>query len=275
MVASNDVIQTRRYQNGTDPQQTAGGPTTGTFAEPGETVAPESRPAKSAPGIKIGSSSVLRVEQANAGSNNLVKVNLKIDGVGGESEFAFILNYDPAKLSNPVIGAGDAGAVSRACNSSVAGRINCSIGAFMNNVPGSSSSGIGELLAGNDKTLITVTFDVVVNAPSGKTVLTLSNVNVSNDAAELMRIVPVNGTITIPGAISKFHTVDETDTSDIGLTSNRVLVWMNHENGQRHPAFTNSFRYAGWENVTQNAFYGFTLVFGNSSIGGLNNAVKM
>lgn len=248
-VAANDVVQTRRYQNETDPLQTAGGPTSGTFAEPGGTVVPEGKLSKTAPGIKVVPASVLRVEQGKSDSGKRVTVNLRIDTVGGESEYGFILDYDSSKLSNPVIGAGDAGAAARVCNASVAGRINCSVGAFPNNLPGSSSSGIGELLAGNDKTLITVTFDVVANAAPGVTLLTLSNVNVSNDAAELMRIVSTNGAIAIGGTSSGPAPVSGIDTPSNGHVLSRVLVELTRDNGQKPVAITNSLGNYRFENV--------------------------
>ncbi len=249
MILSNDVVQTERYLNGSDPLQTAGGPTTGTFANPAGAVVSGGKASKDA------TPSVLRVESTKANAGQRVTVNIRIDTVGRESEYGFILDYDQANLSHPVIGAGNAGAKARACNVRVAGRINCSVGSFANNMPGSSSAGIAEAFPGRDNTLITVTFDVAAKASSGVTQLTLSGVNVSDDAAELLMINSTNGSVTIDGPNAASVSLSGIVMSAPGRAVNRARVDLTGGNGQKLVAFTNSFGYYRFENVATGENY--------------------
>ena len=188
-----DVVQTRRYQNGSDSKQPAGGPTmpTGMNTSPSQTKLSEN-PSK----FSDANEREVRVENVNAFSGQTVTVNIRVNAVD-EAEYGFILNYDSSILSNPVVGAGNAGATVRACNIATAGQVTCSIGGFSKNQPGSSDLNIGEIGAGNNQILITVTFTVAAKAQPGTTWLTLSNANASDDAARLVTPAAVNGTVTI------------------------------------------------------------------------------
>jgi len=189
-----DVVQTRRYQNGTDPLQTAGGPTmpsggpsalTAEFKESGDdSKSPE------------GNRGEVRVENVNGSAGQTVTINIRVNP-DGEAEYGFVLNYDSSVLSNPVVGAGNAGALVRSCNIVTAGQINCSIGGFATNQAGSSDVGIGEIEAGDNQILVTVTFRIAAKAQTGTTSLTLSEVNASNDAAQLFTPTATGGTVTI------------------------------------------------------------------------------
>ena len=194
-INSADVVQTRRYQNGTSPQQTAGGP----LQAGGKPEALTSEDKKTGVESKSpeGNPREVRVESATASAGQMVTVNILVNAVGNESEYGFILSYDQTKLSNPVIGAGTAGASVRSCNTATAGTINCSVGGFPNNQAGSSDMGIGEIATGNNQILITVTFTVSPMAPPGTTPLSLSNVNASSDAPQLFMPTATNGTVTI------------------------------------------------------------------------------
>jgi len=140
----------------------------------------------------------LRVESvSNSSFGNQVTVNILVDAVGDEAEYGFILSYDPMKLSKPVITDGTAGATVRACNTKVVGAINCSVGGFVNNNPMSSDAGIGEIAAVSNQTLISITFTVAEKAQTGATTLTLSNVTASSDAPQLFTPTATGGMVTI------------------------------------------------------------------------------
>jgi len=142
----------------------------------------------------------VRVESTTATAGGSVTVNIRVNAVGDEAEYGFIISYDTSVLSNPVIGAGNAGASVRSCNTTTnPGQINCSVGGFPTNNPMSSDPGIGEIAAGNNQILITVTFMVAANAPSGDTPLTLSNVNASSDLPQIFFPTATNGVVTIVG----------------------------------------------------------------------------
>lgn len=189
-----DVVQTRRYQNGSDAKQPAGGPTVPSGGPPALTA--EFNQSGDESKTPEGNRREVRVENASGSAGQTVTVNIRVNA-GGEAEYGFILNYDSSVLSNPVIGAGNAGASVRSCNIATAGQINCSVGGFLNNQIGSSDAGIGEIGAGNNQILITVTLRITAKAQPGTTSLTLSNVNASSDAAQLFMPTATNGTVTI------------------------------------------------------------------------------
>ena len=140
----------------------------------------------------------MRVESASAIAGQTVTINIRVDAVGDEAGYGFILNYDKTKLTNPVIGAGNAGAQVRACNLNEPTGINCAVDTFPNNLPGSADSDIGEIAAGNNQILITVTFNVALNAPPMLN-LTLTNVNASNDFPMRVSISGTDGVVTVSG----------------------------------------------------------------------------
>jgi hypothetical protein len=197
MLASNDVVQARRYIT-TDAPQSAGGPTSGC---PGSPASSDEAKAGAKP-IEIDALSEvarhLRVESTTAGAGEKVTVNIRVDAVGDESEYAFVLNYQ-APLSNPVVGNGTAGALLHNCNVATFGEVRCSVGGFTSNKAESSAAGIGEIEADTNRHLLTLTFTVATNAQAGEANLNLSGVNTSNDAAQLVAISAMDGAVTING----------------------------------------------------------------------------
>jgi hypothetical protein len=195
-IFSDDVVQARRYQNGTNPKQLAAGPMTQSAARP-DVDSLFAGTAKTVLEKAVsGVNQELRVESASGSAGQTVTVNIHADAQGDESEYGFILNYQSDVLTNPTVGAGSAGASVRSCNTGTAGQLNCSVGGFPNNNPTSTESGIGEIAAGTNQILVTVTFTVASNA-AGDTPLTLSNVNASSDAPQLFIPTATNGVVTI------------------------------------------------------------------------------
>jgi len=129
-----------------------------------------------------------------------VLVNIVVNAVGDEAEYAFTLNYDASVLRKPIIGVGNTTATVRMCNTQVGGAIKCSVGGFATNNPLSIDAGIGEIEAGDNQILMTVQFTVTGNAPSGETQLKLSKVNAASDAPQLLTVVgtPTNVVVNIP-----------------------------------------------------------------------------
>ncbi len=194
-ILSDDVVQTRRYQNGSDPRQTAGGPTT-PLINTLPLLPTESKQSADESKTSKRNEREMRVENASGNIGQAVTVNILVNA-DGEAEYGFTLNYDASVLSNPVIGTGNAGALVRSCNLATAGQVNCSIGGFAKHREGSSDPNIGEIGAGNNQILITVTFTIAPKTAPGTTLLTLSNVNASSDAPQLFIPKATNGTITI------------------------------------------------------------------------------
>ncbi len=255
-----DVIQARRVRNGTDARQIAGGPTTGSFAlatvlnfvDPveqrllGEFLNPTG-----ATGISV--------ENASGSAGQTVTVNIRVNPGGQEAEFGFILNYDQTKLSNPVIGAGNAGSTVRSCNTGVAGQVNCSVGGFPVNSLGSSDPSIGEIAGTSNQILITVQFLVAANAPAGTTPLTITNSNASTDDPTLLTVAPTNGTVTIAGPTAASATVSGRVLTFSGRGIANARVTSTDQNGMTRTTRTNSFGYYRLADVEAGQTYIFNV----------------
>lgn len=247
-ILPDDVVQTRRYQNGTDAMQTVGGPMTQSLSR---TIVEEI--VSQAIATAEGSMREVRVESTTAVAGQMVTVNIRVDAVGDEAEYGFVLSYDPMKLSMPIIGAGNAGASIRSCNTATAGQINCSVGGFPNNNPMSSDAGIGEIAAGTNQILITVTF--TVGTMTGETPLTLSNVNASSDAPQLFVPTATNGTITILPLTAASVPVSGRVLSATGRGIPKARLTLTDRNGNARYAMTNPFGYYRFVDVQAGETY--------------------
>lgn len=245
LLNSADVVQTRRYQNGTSPLQTAGGP-----LQPGgglQSLTTEVEKSGTESKSAQGNLREVQVESTTASAGQMVTVNILVDAVGDEAEYGFILNYDTNVLSNPVIREGKTGASVRSCNTTTKpGQISCSVGGFAGNNTKSTDSGIGEIGAGNNQILMTVTFTVAAKAAAdaaGDTPLKLSNVNAASDAPQLFTPGATDGMVTILAAArdSISDRVWQTNRGGAGVIKARVEL--SEQNGDVCSARTNPFGY--------------------------------
>jgi hypothetical protein len=200
----------------------------------------------------------LRVESTSGSAGSQVTVNIRVDSVGNEAEFGFILNFDPNVLSMPVILAGDAGASVRSCNIATAGQINCSVGGFPNDQAGSSDGGIGEIAPGDNVILIRVTFTISPTAQPGTTPLTLSNVNASSDAPVLFFPTAVNGTVTIAGPTAAAVSISGRVTAKRRGVSGAV-VQITKQTGEIQTARTNRLGYYTFKELAVGETYIFNV----------------
>jgi len=252
-IRSDDVVQTRRYQNGTTPPEPASGPTA-----PGSCATSMAAEEQSAVAEPQNHQRQLRVESTSGSAGSQVTVNIRVDSVGNEAEYGFILNYDPNVLSMPVILAGDAGASVRSCNIGTAGQINCSVGGFPNNQAGSSDGGIGEIAPGDNVILIRVTFTIAATAQPGRTPLTLSNVNASSDAPMLFFPTAVNGTVTILAPTATTVSISGRVTAKRRGVSGAV-VQITKQTGEIQTARTNRFGYYTFKELAVGETYIFNV----------------
>ena len=155
----------------------------------------------------------------------------------------------------PVIGAGNAGASVRSCNTATAGTINCSVGGFPNNQMGSSDSGIGEIGAGTNQILITVTFTIAANAMPGTTPLTLSNVNASSDAPQLFTPTATNGMVTILAPTAAAGEISGRVVTADGRGVFKARVTLTDQSGEEKTAMTNPFGYYRFNDITVGETY--------------------
>lgn len=251
VIGSNVIIQTRRYQNGIDPLQNAGGPTEGNFAagaaEPSEEANAEN---------PRGAVRAVRVQSANADAGQPVTVNIRVDAFGDEAGYGFRLNYNNFRLLNPVIGAGNAGALVRSCTPTTAG-LNCAVDTFPNNSPTSSEPSTGEIALGNDQILMTVTFTIAPTAPNGALPVTLTTVNASNDNADSLAITSVNGTVSVGAPTAAAVSVAGRVFSDVGRGLAKAQVTLTDAGGQSRRILTNSFGYFRFDEVVTGETYIF------------------
>lgn len=254
LIQSNDVVQARRYLTMADPPQEAGGPTSPINNAESGTARAE---AKNQDEINDpeGTMRRLHVEDAITSPGQEVTVNVRVDAVGDESEYGLAVNYNPLILTNPTVGTGTAGAAIRDCFVNPSGRLNCSVGAFPNNNPASSNTGIGEIGAGNNQILIPVTFTVASDAPSGTTPVTLTNVNASNDAAQSLMIGSTNGTVTILGPTAAQVSVSGRVLGGFGRGLPRAWVRLTNSGGETLTAVTNHFGYFRFEGIPSGEIY--------------------
>jgi len=264
-ILSDDVVQTRRYQNGTDPKQPASGPLTQAAPRPADAVDKlfSGLSETVAAGLQktvvdsalLGNSREVRVENASGSAGQTVTANIRFNAVGNESEYGFIINYDSTILSNPVVGVGTAGTSVRSCNIAEVGQVNCSVGGFPNNNAMSSDSGIGEIAAGNNQLLITVTFTIAANAQPGSMPLTLSNVNASSDAPQLFFPTATNGMVTIlaPTAAASQISGRVLRTDGRGVSKARLTI--TDQNGEVRSALTNPFGYYRFDDIAAGEIY--------------------
>ncbi|HQU84208.1 MAG TPA: carboxypeptidase regulatory-like domain-containing protein [Pyrinomonadaceae bacterium] len=192
-IDSTDVVQTQRYLIGLNTTQAAAGPIDNSGFAGFPARDSEKEPKTFA---QLGGVRQLRVQSASAFRSQQVVVNILADAVGDESAYGFRVTYNQAVLTSPTTAIGTAGG-SRLCNTTVAGQVSCSINNFPNDQPGSSTDQIGEILPGNNQLLLRITFTVAATAPFGASPVGLTNVNASNDAAAALTITSQGGNVTV------------------------------------------------------------------------------
>jgi hypothetical protein len=197
LIQTNDVVQTQRFQIGLDQLQnvpTAPPDETASLLAPKEAglidVISDSKATHIAgirPMPKESPGRAIRLESPITMNAGEITLNILVDALGDEAGYGFTLSYDPAVVASPKIAVGAAGG-SRLCNTSISGRIMCSMMNFSNSSPGGSSDQIAEIPAGSSQVLATITFKLAANAQPETASIRLTNANASNDVAELLLI---------------------------------------------------------------------------------------
>nr|MBA2736450.1 carboxypeptidase regulatory-like domain-containing protein [Pyrinomonadaceae bacterium] len=123
----------------------------------------------------------------------------------------------------------------------------------------SSDSGIGEIAAGNNQILITVTFTVAANAPVGATSPALSNVNASSDAPQLFTPTATNGMVTILAPTAANASVGGRVLTAGGRSVSKAQVTLTDSQGQVREARSNSFGYFKFTDVQAGETYIITV----------------
>jgi hypothetical protein len=262
-IESSDVIQTIRYLNEIDPVQNAGGPAAplGPLTGEQQSLAPTRDSIKAhtnATDIRPGAVGApeIRVESRNGTAGQMVTVNIRVDSLGTESQYAFSLNFDTTRLTYSSNSAGTTGALSSSCNlTATPGRVRCQIGSFPNNNPASSEPSIGEIPAGSNQLLIGVTFLIANGAATGPTNLTFSGVSASDDAANSITLMTTNGTLTILAPTAASVSVSGQLVTAAGNGVTNATVVLTDSLGNRRSALSSSFGHFSFEGVAAGQTY--------------------
>jgi hypothetical protein len=193
-IQSNDVVQTQRFQIGLDPLQNASTPefdglSTLLASNDGLQGIMGLFPdlfASTKAGTPIPARRLAIDPRVGTGSREIT-FDVVANSRGDESAYGFTLSYDPAVLFLPKVMAGAAGG-SRLCNTSVRGKITCSISNFAQNAAASSSRQIGEIRVGDNQQLATITLKLVSTGRLGPASVGLVKADASNDLGAALPI---------------------------------------------------------------------------------------
>ena len=233
-----DIVQARRYIAGLDAPQPAGGPLTAI-----------SSPISLLTGQDLDNvfetKRTLRLGSANALAGSTVSIPIELEVQGDEVAASFTLNFDPAKLANPVLtlGARASADTTLTVNTAASGRVMVLVDA------GSSLS----------KQLVNVTFDVASSAPSGDTRINFASdptpSSISDAAGQRLAAGYEDGTVTItnPNAVGVEVSGRVLTPDGRGLRNARVT--MTDQNGIARTVTTSSFGYYRLDNVEPGRTY--------------------
>lgn len=255
-IDSTDVVQTQRYLIGLNATQSAAGPVDNSNFTGTIVKDSESETKNFAP---LGGVRQLRVQSATALRGQQVVVNILADALGDESAYGFRVTYNQAVLTSPTTAIGTAGG-SRLCNTTVAGQVSCSVNNFPNDQPGSSTDQIGEILPGNNQLLLRITFTIAANAPFGATPLGLTNVNASNDAAAALTITSQGGNVTVQTTTAAQVSVGGKILTANGEGIRNALVFLtSNATGETRSVRSGSFGLYKFENIRVGESYVLTV----------------
>lgn len=258
-----DVVQTIRYLNELDAPQSAGGPTTPNGSQSLLFAASTSKFGinKSRELFVPSVAPELRVESTNGGAGNEVTVNIRVDAVGDEAQYAFAVLFDPNVLTFKDFAAGETDSQDFSCNATaIAGRVRCSIGTFLNNQAGSDTDKIGEIAAGDNQVLIKVIFNVSSNAQIGTmTPVTFASQSASNDNANAITLRVTDGNVTIMAPTAAAAAVSGRVVTQNGRGISNARIIIRDSNGESQTALSNPFGFYNFVNVPAGLTYIFSV----------------
>ena len=247
-----DYTQAGRYAAGLDPVVTAGGLTAPlTFAETVEllTAERENQAEKSPEKSLVQGVRAVRVVNAQASPGNQVTVTIQTDAEGDENGFGFSLNYDPAKLSAPLVQLGaDAQGATLIPNVTQTGKVGVVLG-----LPA------GQMMPAGTRQLVTVRFNVAPNAPAGQTPLSFGDApvfrEVVNPNADVLATAFTDGAVTILGPTSANVKVSGRVATVSGQGIRGAIVTLTDAAGAMRTTVTGSFGYYQFEEVESGGIY--------------------
>jgi len=196
---------------------------------------------------------LVRVANTQASPGNQVTVSIAADAAGTENGFGFTLNYDAAKLSNPIVAKGaDTQSATLITNTGTAGKIGIVL-----------AMPAGQIVPAGARQLVTLQFTVAVNAPGGLVPLTFGDTpvlrEVSDTNANVLQATFQDGAINILGPTASNVTVGGRVRDARGNGLPQVLVTLSGGNGQPRTTRTNTFGYYRFTDVPAGETYILTV----------------
>ncbi|HQZ96245.1 MAG TPA: carboxypeptidase regulatory-like domain-containing protein [Pyrinomonadaceae bacterium] len=198
----------------------------------------------------------LTVVSTSGQAGTPVTVSIELDSQGDEVASSFSLNFDPAILSNPVVALGSgvpAGSnLSVNLNQAATGRIGILV-----------DSTNPFLVSPPNRQVITVTFNIAANAPTGATAITFvttpTPLSISSALGALLPAVYQVGTVTVTPPAVSFVTIGGKVTTPAGQNLRNVTVNLIDSNNVRRVATTSSFGIYSFANVATGQSYTLTV----------------
>ena len=235
---STDVVQERRYVVALDGPQSAGG--LNAAPQPVLGAAPETDKG-------FGGNRAMRVVAATASPGSKVTVPVEIDADGDEVAASFTLNFDAAKLGNPVAALG-ADAPSETV--------------LTTNTNNAGSGKLGVLVDSTSalsKQFVLITFDILATAEEGPTTISftddLARRGVSDADGIRLSTRYENGTVTISGAAAASFAVSGRVLTPNGRGLRNAQVTIVDQSGTARTVTTSSFGYYQFDGIASGAVY--------------------
>lgn len=268
IIDAEDIVQTIRYANRSDSQRSAAGPTdpTASGAQPATAGKEKEQPTSSGRRASEGLTNVQRqlsVQSVNGSASGTVVVNILVDAIGDEAQYALTLNFDPnvltlAPSASSATSAGAGGTRQCSLPAETTGELACTVGDFPNDQVWSSRNDIGEIAAGDGQVLLTVRFVINANAaPSSTTQLSITHESFSDDAPPSTGVLTVvNGTVTMTGPSAATGGVGGRVTNTVGIGIGGVTVsLLDTASGATQTALTNGDGRYTFANLTVSTDY--------------------
>ena len=199
--------------------------------------------------INAGVPRVIRVVNGSTSPGQQVFVAVEIDASGDENGFGFTLNYDTAKLSNPLVAAGTGTAGTFLIpNTNTLGRV----GVILAFAPGTT-------IQAGTKQLVTIRFNVAANASGGLTPLSLGDApvirRVSDAGAAVLPTTFTDGNLKILSPTAANVSIGGRALTANGQGISRAVISMTEASGNQRFALTNSFGYYRFADVPAGQTY--------------------
>jgi CSLREA domain-containing protein len=241
-ITVSDYTQAGRYAASLDPTALAGGQYAPRFAVENETKWDD-----------VGAVTQVRVVNTFTSPGQQVTVTIMTDAQGGENGFGFTLDYDPSRLSTPVVqlGSGVPAGTTLIPNTMTAGKVGVVLGLPF---------GVG--LTPGTKELVTIRFNVAIGAV-GLVNLTFSDSPVVREVSDINSNVLASnftgGTVTISAPTAAGVNVGGRVVGDTGFGVPGAVVTVTDSLGNSRSTLTNPFGYYRFGNVRIGEFYVFTV----------------